>query len=42
MFAFIAFVLALTAILKFTKGWMRITMAVLLVVGAALIVFVAL
>ena len=37
MFSFIAFVLALMAILKFTKGGMRIALSVLLVLGAALI-----
>jgi hypothetical protein len=37
MFSFIAFVLALLVILKFTKGGMRITLSVLLVLGAALI-----
>jgi hypothetical protein len=37
MFSFIAFVLALGAILKFTKGGMRIALAVLLVLGGILI-----
>jgi hypothetical protein len=37
MISFIAFVLALAALLKFTNGKMRIVLTTLLVLGAALI-----